>query len=410
MLPEISFVNLALVAAVAFLAPLLLGLLPWLRLPAVLLEILAGVALGPAGLGLVQVDLPVQIMALLGLAFLLFLAGLELDLAQLRGPALRLALAGFLLSLVLALGVSYGLGAVGLLDAPLFVAIVLAATALGVVIGVLKDAGHAATPFGQFVLVASSLADVATVVLLALFFSRGMSGPLAQLVLLGGLALLAAAIALVMLGAVRWVRLTAALQRLQDTTAQIRVRGALLLLLLFVAMAEALGLEVILGAFLAGALLSALDQDRAMTHPVFRRKLEAVGFGVFIPAFFVASGLRFNLGSLLGAPAALGLIPLFLGALLLVRGLPALLAWRQLGPRQSAAAGLLQATSLSFIVAATQIGVELGVLAEATGAALTAAGLLSVVIFPAMALVLVRGRAPVQPAPDEARQAEPQAA
>lgn len=405
--PELSFVNLTLVVGVAFGAPLLLGMLPGLRLPAVVLEILAGIALGPSGLGLVEVDLPVQVLALLGLAFLLFLAGLELDLATLRGPALRLAGLGFLLSLGLALAVSLALGALGLIEAPLFVAIVLSATALGVVIGVLKDAGQAATRFGQLVLVAASLADVATVVLLALFFSRGAGGPLAQLALLGGLGLLAVVVALVVLRAARWPRLAMSLLRLQDTTAQIRVRGALLLLLVLVAAAEALGLELILGAFIAGALLAALDSDRALTHPAFRHKLEAVGFGVFIPVFFVTSGLRFNLGALLAGPGALGRIPLFLAALLLVRGLPALLTWRRLGPRQSVAAGLLQATSLSFIVAAAQIGMELGVLDSATGAALIAAGLLSVLIFPAAALALL-GR----PAPEEVQpvDAEPRAA
>lgn len=390
---EFALGNLLLVALAAFLAPLLLGLAPRLRMPAVVLEILAGIVIGPSGFGLVQVDLPVQFMALLGLAFLLFLAGLEVELEQLRGPALRLVGLAFAISLALALAVSYGLAALGLLDAPLFVAIVLAATALGVVVGVLKDTGQAATGFGQLVLLAASLADVATVVLLALLFSRDASAPLAQLALLGGLGLFAAAVTLGALRIARWPRLGAALLRLQDTTAQIRVRGALVLLLLFAALAQRLGLELILGAFLAGATLAAVDRDRSVTHPGFRRKLEAVGFGVFVPIFFVASGLRFNLGALLAGPAVLAQVPLFLGALLLVRGLPALLYRRRLGSRLSVAAGLLQATSLSFIVAAVQIGMELGMLAEATGAALVAAGLLSVLIFPAAALALA-GAAP----------------
>lgn len=144
-----------------------------------------------------------------------------------------------------------------------------------------------------------------------------------------------------------------------------------------------------------------------MTHPACRRKLEAVGFGVFIPVFFVASGLRFDPGALLASPAAPAQVPLFLGALLLVRGLPALFYWRRLGPRARLAAGLLQATSLSFIVAAAQIGMELGVLGAATGAALIAAGLLSVLLFPAAALGLL-GRLPSNPDPyTDPRKSEP---
>ena len=124
------------------------------------------------------------------------------------------------------------------------------------------------------------------------------------------------------------------LQRLQDTTAQIRVRGAFVLLIGFVALAENVGLEVILGAFAAGALLSLIDRDRQMTHPQFRVKLEAAGFGIFIPVFFVTTGLRFNLDALFASAGTVARIPLFLLALLLVRGLPALLYGRLLGRRR----------------------------------------------------------------------------
>jgi Kef-type K+ transport system membrane component KefB len=180
------------------------------------------------------------------------------------------------------------------------------------------------------------------------------------------------------------------LRRLQDTTAQIRVRGAFVLLVGFVALAENVGLETILGAFAAGALLSLLDRDRQMTHPQFRLKLEAAGFGIFIPVFFVTTGLRFNLDALFASAGTVARIPLFLLALLVVRGLPALLYTGLVGRRKAIIAGILQATSLPFIVAAAQIGMDLGVLSEANGAALIAAGLLSVIIFPALGLTLLR--------------------
>jgi Kef-type K+ transport system membrane component KefB len=181
------------------------------------------------------------------------------------------------------------------------------------------------------------------------------------------------------------------LRRLQDTTAQIRVRGAVVLMLAFVALAEAFGLEVILGAFAAGAILTLVDRDEQMTHPEFRRKLDAIGFGVFIPVFFVASGIRFDLDALLEDPANLAMVPVFLAALALVRGLPALAYRSFVGGRRTGVAALFQATSLPFIVAATAIGLELGLLDGAQSSALIAAGLLSVLLFPLAGLTVLTG-------------------
>jgi len=170
-------------------------------------------------------------------------------------------------------------------------------------------------------------------------------------------------------------------------------------------LAAVLGLETILGAFIAGVILRLVDRDRMMTHPEFRQKLEAIGFGVFIPVFFVASGLQFDLAALFASPSTVLRVPLFLVALLLVRGLPALLYRPLVGSRRSVVAGLLQATSLTFIVAASEIGLELGLITKATGAALIAAGLLSVLIFPVVALTLLRRDGPtsvmVSPGQDE---------
>jgi Kef-type K+ transport system membrane component KefB len=157
-----------------------------------------------------------------------------------------------------------------------------------------------------------------------------------------------------------------------------------------VALAEALGLEVILGSFAAGALLSLLDQDRRMTHANFRVKLEAIGFGLFIPVFFVASGVRFDLSALLDKPSNLAMVPIFLAALLAVRGTPAITYRGFVGRRRATIAGVLQSTSLPFIVAATAIGQELGLMDAAEASALIAAGLFSVLIFPVTGLSLLR--------------------
>ncbi|HEU0336623.1 MAG TPA: cation:proton antiporter, partial [Gaiellaceae bacterium] len=283
-------------------------------------------------------------------------------------------------------------------------AIVLTATSLGVVVPVLKDAGEISAPFGQLVVAAATIADFGAIILLSLFYSREATGTGTQLLLLGSLVALAAAIVAVVTGAERSMRLSGVFRSLQDTTAQIRVRGAFVLLVGLAAAAERLGLEVILGAFVAGAILTLVDEDRAMTHPQFRRKLEAAGYGIFIPVFFVASGIRFDLAALGESASTVVLVPVFLLVLLLVRGLPALLYRPTIGARRTAVAALLQATSLPFVVAAAQIGLELGTIGEATAAALVGAGILSVLLFPLAALTVLkagglRGDAALEPEP-----------
>jgi Kef-type K+ transport system membrane component KefB len=397
----LSFTNLLVVMAIAFAAPLLLGLFPRVLLPSVVLEIVAGILVGPSLLGIVEVDDAVQVVALLGLAFVLFLAGLEIEFEKLRGQVLRIALLGFALSFAIALVVSLGLAAGGLVDTPLLVAIILCATSLGVLVPVLKDSGEISSSFGQLIIAAASIADFGAIILLTIFFS-GEGGTGSTLLLLGALFLLAATVLLVVRGAERSMRIRADLLRLQDTTAQIRVRAALVLLVGFAALAETLGLEAILGAFIAGAIIALADRDEVMTHPEFRRKLEAVGFGFFIPAFFVTSGVRFDLDALTASASNLLMVPVFLAALLAARGVPAIVYRGALDGRHTWIAGLMQSTSLPFIVAATAIGRELDLIDAAASAAMIGAGLLSVLLFPVGGLVLLRRGS----APSEARNAE----
>jgi Kef-type K+ transport system membrane component KefB len=354
------------------------------------LELVTGIAIGPSGLGWVEVDTTIEALAFIGLAFLLFLSGLEIDFMRLRGRVLRLAATGYAVSFAIAVAVSLALGGAGLVDTPLFVAILLSATSLGLIVAVLKDAGETSSTFGQLVIAAGTIADFGAIILLSVFFT-GEGGAGATLFLIGVLVAMGAVVYLAVRGGEHSMRIRDDLLRLQDSTAQIRVRGAVVLLVAFAAVAEQLGLEVILGAFAAGALLSLLDRDEMMTHAAFRSKLEAIGFGVFIPVFFVTSGLRFDLAALFASGSTIAMVPIFLAVLLLVRGLPALLLYRSVVPeRQAAVAGLFQATSLPFIVAGTAIGLELGLIDAAGSAALVASGLLSVVIFPALGLGLLR--------------------
>ncbi len=393
---DLHYANLLIVVAVGFAAPFVLGLAPRLRFPAVVLEIVLGILIGPSGLGWVKVGAPVAVLALLGLGFLLFLAGLEIDFAKLRGPALRLALGGFGISVAIGVGVGLALQAAGYVQQPLFAAIVLSATSLGIVIPLLKDSGNSSSSFGQLVIAAGSIADFGAIILLTLFFSKEATGTGTKVFLLALFLALAVVAGLVVKGAEHSRRITMTVARLANTTAQIRVRGAFVLLVAFAALAEGLGLEVILGAFAAGAIIKLVDPDEMMLHAEFRTKLEAIGYGVFVPVFFVTSGVRFDLDALTRSASTVARVPIFLLALVIVRGLPALLYRRALDGRHIAVAGMLQATSLPFIVAATQIGLELHVITAANAAAFTAAGLLSVMIFPATAVGLL-GRGEARP-------------
>ena len=385
---DMSFAPLLVVALIAVGAPLLVGAFH-LRVPAPVLEIVAGVAIGPSGFGLVRINAPINVLALVGLAFLLFLAGLEIDLQGLRGHVLRLALVGYVVTLGLGIAVGVTVHAVGWVGQPLLLAVALSATSLGLVIPVLKDAGYTERPLGQLVIAAATVADFAAVLLLSVLFSQSEGSASSRIVMFGLFIGVIVLVAIGMSRAGRSMGFGSLLDRLQDTTAEIRVRIAVALLIGFVALAVNVGLEAILGAFIAGAVLNFVDHD-TMSHPHFRVKLDAIGYGFVIPVFFVASGMKLDLEGLFHSPAAAARIPVFLVALLVVRGVPALMFRSSIGTRRSLAAGLLLATSLPFLVTAADIGVTIGAVKPVTGAALISAGLLSVVIFPAAALALLR--------------------
>jgi Kef-type K+ transport system membrane component KefB len=177
----------------------------------------------------------------------------------------------------------------------------------------------------------------------------------------------------------------------------------------FATLADKLGLEVILGTFAAGAILTLVDRDQMMTHPEFRTKLDAIGYGVFIPAFFVTTGLRFDLNALFSSGSTIARVPIFLAAILIVRGLPTLLYRPSIGTSRTVIAALMQSTTLPFIVAATTVGLSLGIITKASAAALIAAGLLSVLIFPLAALTLLRRLEAREPGPESEGPSSPPA-
>jgi Kef-type K+ transport system membrane component KefB len=240
---------------------------------------------------------------------------------------------------------------------------------------------------GQLVVGGASVAEFGTVILLSLFFSQSKGSAASKVVTFAAFVLVVLTVGLALSRAGRSVRVNRVLIRLQDTTAELRVRAAVALLIGFVALAAEVGLETILGAFIAGVILSIVDRDSS-NHPTFRSKLDAIGYGFVIPVFFVTTGLRFDVHALTANPSAILRVPLFLLAILLARGLPAALYRRHLGSRDAFAAAFLQATTLPFIVSATTIGVAIDAIRPVTGAALVAAGVLSVIFFPSIALTI----------------------
>ena len=384
-MPNISFNSVLIIAAMAVLVPLISGLLPRLPVPGAALEVIAGILIGPSVLGWVRIDAPVQVLSDLGLGILLFLAGLEIDIERLRGPLARLAVSAFAVSAVLALLCAYAFRLAGQAEQPLLLAIILMSTSTGLLLPLLKDAGEESTAFGQLVMTAAALAEIVPIMLLSLFFSATSATPGAQAVSL------AIFIVLIVLSgtALAWVRrLEPAgrlLNRLSDSSAQLRVRASLTLALAFGVLAYRFGFASILGAFAAGLLVRIVDLARHSPHPQFQVKLEGIGFGFLVPIFFISTGVAFPLKALLTNPAALAEVPLFLAALLLVRGLPALLYVRFAGRRRAVAAGLLQATTLTFVIVAAQIGLADGKITPTAAASLLTAGLLSAILFPAVA-------------------------
>jgi Kef-type K+ transport system membrane component KefB len=390
-MPNISFNSVLIIAAMAVLVPLISGLLPRLPVPGAALEVIAGILIGPSVLGWVRIDAPVQVLSDLGLGILLFLAGLEIDIERLRGPLARLAVSAFAVSAVLALLCAYAFRLAGQARQPLLLAIILMSTSTGLLLPLLKDAGEGSTGFGQLVMTAAALAEIVPIMLLSLFFSATSATPGAQAISL------AIFIVLVVLSgtALAWVRrLEPAgrlLNRLADSSAQLRVRASLTLALAFGVLAYRFGFASILGAFAAGLLVRIVDLA----------KLEGIGFGFLVPIFFISTGVAFPLKALFANPAALAAVPLFLAALLVVRALPALLYTRFAGRRRAVAAGLLQATTLTFVIVAAQIGLADGKITPTTAASLLTAGLLSAILFPGAAQRLLPRAATPEAADDK---------
>ncbi|HEX4087291.1 MAG TPA: cation:proton antiporter [Trebonia sp.] len=396
---SLSFNSLLIVAVISVLVPVVLGLLPRLPVPGAVLMVLGGIVVGPSVLNWARIDAPVVVLSDLGLGLLLFLAGLEIDVDRLRSPLTRLAGNAFGLSAVLAALCAVLFWLPGPETQPLLLAIIFLSTSAGLLLPLLKDAGEGSTEFGQLIMTAAAVAELVPILLLSLLFSADAETPADKIVSLAVFLALLTLIGLAVSGVRRLTRLDRMLDRLERRSGQLRIRAALTLALGCGLLAYRFGFASILGSFAAGLLVRIVESSRGEPNKEFLLKLDGIGFGFLIPVFFVATGLSFQLKGLEKQPGALAEVPLFLLALLVARGVPALFYVRAIGRRRALAGGLLQATSLTFVIVATVIGQQTGKLSPATSAALVAAGLLSAALFPAAAARLLATPARAADAP-----------
>ncbi len=371
-----------LVLAIAVLAPLLAEIPVGFRLPALVLEMVLGIVVGPHVLGWATDEgLLGWLGGTLGLAALFLMAGMELDLERVRGRPLSLATRGWFLSLVLAVAAAGLLHGLPFVHAPLMIALALPTTALGVVLPILRDEHEMESAFGRMVLAAGAAGEFLPVIVMSLVLTGTHSGWI-EIGLMLGFVAIALAAALVALST-HPPRLVALLGRTLESSSQLPVRIAVLLVTAFVVLSESLGFEVVPGAFAAGMVVGLAT--RGPEGRPLRAKVEAVCFGFLVPFFFVASGIRFDLKALLNGATPLLLVPVFLALLLLIRGVPVLLYRSDLAKNERLPFALYSATTLPIVVAIAEIGVRTKRLGTDMSAALVGAAMLSVLVFPALA-------------------------
>jgi len=384
--------SLFLILFVAALAPLLVAAPKRLRMPVVVAEIAFGIALGPQVLGLADADGVVEFMSDVGLTFLFFLAGLEVDFERIRGAPLRLGGWGWALSVGLGLAIAGVLQARGFAISALLIGIALCTTAIGTLMPILRDAGELETPFGPYVLAAGVTGEfgplLATALLLTSTKRPGVS--FALLLVFVAVSIGAAVVAL----RARPPHVVTTIRRTMSTSGQLALRLSLALLFGLVFLASRFGFDIVLGAFAAGLVVGLVTRGEESEE--LRVKFEGIGFGFVIPIFFVVTGMNFDLDALFASVGTVLRLPLFLFLFLVVRGAPALLLYRgRLSGADRRALAFYSATALPIVVAVTTIGLEEGKMKPANAAALVGAAMMSVLVYPLVALAFRRrGRAP----------------
>ena len=377
---EHTLSSFVMILALVALAPVLADVVErWVRVPSVVIEILAGVLIGPA-LGWAEVDDVIEFLAQLGLALLMFLAGLEIDIARVGGRPLQRAAIGWLASLVIGIALGVSLRSIDGTRSGLIVGMAITTTALGTLLPILRDSGESRTAFGTTVLAGAAVGELGPIVAITILLgSDRPARTLVVMVLFVVVVFVAAALAM----RERSARMARLIEATLTTSGQLAVRLVVLLVGFMVWIADELGLDILLGAFAAGMvtrLFAAGSSEREAE--LVEAKLQGLGFGLFIPVFFVVSGMQFDLDSVLDDPAILVAVPLILLAFLVVRGLPTALLQRGMARRDRVALTCYLGTALPLVVVVTTIGVQTGRLGSATAAALVASAMVSVMVFP----------------------------
>jgi Kef-type K+ transport system membrane component KefB len=372
------------VSAVAAVAPAIVSALPRPRPPQVVVLIFAGIIIGPAVLGLGDTR-GIRLLSNVGLGFLFLLAGYELDLSLFRQHAGKLAIGGWLISAVLAVGAVGGLESVGFVRDYVPIALALTTTALGTLLPILKDNDLLAGRFGRYVLAAGAVGELFPIAAISLFLTkRGELGATISILVVCAAGFAFAA----MPHFIGDTRLKALIKQGQRATAQTTLRWSIVLLLVLLVLAERFGLDVVLGALIAGIVLRSWTRRMGVDVEPLEAKLDAVGYGFFIPLFFVSSGMTLDVASIARNPLRL---LVFLALLLAVRGLPALFVYRKVLPlRQRLEMTFITATTMPLLIALAEIGLSDGVMIPANAAALVGAGVASVLIYPLVAISLDR--------------------
>jgi len=381
-------------------APIVAGVttrvMPKVIIPIAVVELVLGAVIGPHGFAIAHADDTLNLLETLGLGFLFFFAGYEIDFDLIRGTPLRLGVVGWLMSCALAYSLAGVLAAAGVVISGLLTGSAMSTTAIGTILPVLRDTQQLGGRFGPSILAAGAVGELGPVLIVTLLLSTDSSS-VSQGLLLGAFVLVTIVAALISSGAAG--RTWGFLNRSLRTSGQLPVRLTVLLVFALVLLASSLGLDVILGAFAAGIIVRHVIKGHELQE--FESKLDAVGFGFLIPFFFISSGMNLDLSALVSSVGAVLKVPLFLACFLFVRGLPALLLYRgELILRDRIGLALLCATELPLVVAITTLGVEQGQMRQTTAVALVTAGVLSVLVFPTVALALRRAASsPMAPEP-----------
>jgi Kef-type K+ transport system membrane component KefB len=352
-------------------------------LPVVVIELLAGVFIGPHVLHVAHVSAFINFFAGLGLGMLFFFAGYEIDINRIRGESVRLGALGWAVSLVIAYTVGGLLALAGIVLSLLYTGSALATTAIGTLIPILGDTGELRTRFGTYLLGAGAVGEFGPILLLTLVLSA--ESPLHNAAIL--VAFVALAVGVAVLAVRSSSRTVPLLERTLEASSQLAVRWIVVLVFALALLAADLGLDLLLGGFAAGLITRQVLQAREVS--MFDSKLSAVAFGVFVPFFFVVSGMRLDVPALFGSASGLLKLPLFFVLFLVVRGTPALLLYRHtLGRRDRLALAVFSSTQLPLVVAITTLAEDRGHMRASTAAALVGAAVLSTLVYPLVGLRL----------------------